>query len=222
MRTSTSFLLTICVAFFLCTFASGQEPVTFNQIAKLTAPDGAASDQFGYSVAISGNTIVVGKNSGSVQSAFVYQDNSGTVTQVAELTPSDGVPGDRFGSSVAISGNTIAIAAAEHQNHDPINTGSIYVFIEPAGGWTDMTETAELNPGQAGAEIGRSIGATANEVVSTTNNGACRLERACRRMGEQFETQCRVARWRSQRPSGAVERCYQRQRHRGGIPGSVL
>jgi hypothetical protein len=28
MRTSTSFLLTICVAFFLCTFVSGQEPVT--------------------------------------------------------------------------------------------------------------------------------------------------------------------------------------------------
>lgn len=166
MRTA-SFLLTLGVAISLSAFASGQQPVAFDQIAKLTAPDGAANDEFGYSVAISGNTMVVGKGGASVQSAFVYQNNSGTVSQVAELTPSDGAAGDDFGYSVAISGNTIAVAAREHANHNPENTGSIYVYVEPAGGWTDMTETAELNLGQAAAEIGRSIGVTGNEVVST-------------------------------------------------------
>jgi hypothetical protein len=172
MRISTSLLLNFCVALSLSAFASGQQPVTYDQIAKLTAPDGAASDQFGHSVAISGNTIVVGKYSGAVQSAFVYENNSGVVTEVAELTQSDGVAGDRFGASVAISGNTIAIAAIEHANHDPLNTGSVYVYVEPAGGWIDMTETAELNLGQAGAQIGRSIGVNANEVVSTNGNNA--------------------------------------------------
>jgi FG-GAP repeat len=160
------FLLAACFALSLSAYASSQPPVTFDQIAKLTAPDGTTSDEFGYSVAISGNTIVAGKYSGSVQSAFVYENNSGTVTQVAELTPSDGVAGDRFGFSVAISGNTIAVAAIDHENHDPKNTGSIYVYVEPAGGWTNMTETAELNLAQAGAGVGRSIGVTANEVVS--------------------------------------------------------
>jgi hypothetical protein len=166
MRTLTSLLLTLCLAISLSAFAGGQEPATFDQIAKLNAPDGAANDEFGYSVAISGNVMVVGKENAAVQSAFVYESNSGTVTQVAELTPSDGIAGDRFGFSVAISGNTIAIAATEHKNHDPINTGSVYVYVEPAGGWTDMTETAELNLGQAGASIGRSIGVSGNEVVS--------------------------------------------------------
>jgi hypothetical protein len=102
-----------------------------------------------------------------VQSAFVYENNSGTVTQVAELTPSDGAAGDRFGYSVAISGNTIAVSAIEHANRDPENRGSVYVYVEPAGGWADMTETAELNLGQAGAQVGLSIGVTPTEVVAT-------------------------------------------------------
>jgi len=174
MRTlqSCCLLLLVCLAVSLSSFASGQPPVTFGQVAKLTAPDGAANDEFGNSVAIDGNIIVVGKASGAVQSAFVYQNNSGTVTQVAELTPSDGVAGDRFGYSVAISGTVIVVAALEHVNHDPANTGSLYVYVEPAGGWTSMTETAELNLAQAGAQLGKSIGTTGNEVVALNFNNA--------------------------------------------------
>jgi len=175
MRMQTSLLSILCLAFSLSTFASNQPPVTFDQIAKLTAPDGAANDQFGNSVAIDGNTMVVGKASGAVQSAFVYENNSGTVTQVAELTPSDGVAGDRFGNQVAISGNVIVVSAVEHANKKPHNTGSIYVYVKPAGGWADMTETAELNLGQSGASIGQTIGTNGSEVVSTaatsTTNG---------------------------------------------------
>jgi len=170
MRTlKTCCLVLACVVLSLSTFASGQPPVTFDQVAKLTAPDGAANDQFGNSVAIDGNTIVVGKADGTVQSAFVYQNNSGIVTQVAELTPSDGVAGDRFGLSVAISGNVIVVGSA-HLHHDPQNSGSVYVYLEPAGGWTDMTETAELSFMQKGGGIGSSIGTTGNEVVSINNN----------------------------------------------------
>jgi hypothetical protein len=164
--------LAVCFALIVSAYASSQPPVTFDQIAKLIALDGATNDEFGYSVGISGNTIVVAKDGGEVQSAFVYENNSGTVTQVAELTASDGVAGDRFGASVAISGNVIAVAATSHLNHDPENYGSVYVYVEPASGWTDMTETAELNLGQAGAEIGRSLGITESEVVSTNTNNS--------------------------------------------------
>jgi hypothetical protein len=170
MRASTSLLLTFSVALSLSAFAGGQQPVTYDQIAKLIAPDGVANDEFGNSVAIDGNTIVVGKADGAVQSAFVYENNSGTVTQIAELTPSDGVPGQRFGYSVAISGNVIVVANTAHPNHDPENDGSLYVYVEPAGGWTDTTETAQLTLAQAGAEIGLSIGTTGSEVVSLNNN----------------------------------------------------
>ena len=171
MRTlQTRCLVFACLVLSLSAFASGQPPATFDQISKLTAPDGAANDEFGNSVAIDGNIIVVGKAAGTVQSAFVYENNSGTVTQVAELTPSDGLPGDRFGYSVAISGNVIVVGSSSHVNHDPTNTGSLYVYVEPAGGWTSMTETAELSFMQKGAEIGRSIGTTGSEVVSTNFN----------------------------------------------------
>ncbi len=140
--------------------------ITFNQIAKLVAPDGQTSDAFGGSVAVDGTTIVVGKNGfDPLNTVFVYENSSGTVTQVAELTPSDGLPGDRFGLAVAISGDTIIVSSG-HVHKDPQNSGSIYVYVKPAGGWTSTTETAELSIQQQGAGIGRSIGTNGNTVVS--------------------------------------------------------
>lgn len=162
-------LVVVSLSLSITAFASGQAPVTYDQIAKLTALDGAASDQFGYSVAISGNTIVVGKFEPTIQSVFVYQNNSGTVTQVAELTPSDGAAGDRFGESVAIGGNVVVVGSS-HVHHDPQNNGSVYVYVEPTSGWTNMTETAELSFMQKGGGIGSIIGTTGNEVVSLNSN----------------------------------------------------
>ena len=96
--------------------------------AKLIASDGVANDKFGQSVAISGNTIVVGasgdddRGSGSGSAYVFVRDDGGTPTdpsddtwsQQAKLTASDGAFGDGFGGSdaVAISGNTIVVGAA--------------------------------------------------------------------------------------------------------------
>jgi hypothetical protein len=174
-RHQVSMVAALCVALSLSAFAGSARvnqlpPTTFDQIAKLTAPDGEANDQFGYSVGIDGSTIVVGKADSALNTAFVYENNAGTVTQVAELTPSDGLAGDRFGYSVAISGNTIVVSSRNHKNFKPINYGSVYVYVEPAGGWSNMTETAELNLGQANAGVGNSIGVSGSTVVSTGGN----------------------------------------------------
>jgi len=124
--------------------ASGWTSMTQTQTAKLTATDGAADDNFGRSVAISGNTVVVGavgKNQ-SRGAAYVFvQPASGwpNATQIAELTEPNGAPNDSFGNSVAISGNTLAVGAA--------GAGAAYVFTEPASGWTDVPQTAELTDG---------------------------------------------------------------------------
>jgi hypothetical protein len=139
---------------------------TFDQIAKLIAADGQASDEFGSSVAIDGSTIVVGLSSSSRNAAYVFENNSGTVTEVAELTPSDGATGNYFGNSVAISGSTIVVGAPNKSNHDPANQGSVYVFIEPAGGWTSITETAELNVAEAGAHIAYGVATNGSVVVA--------------------------------------------------------
>ena len=166
-----SVVAAFCLALSLSVFAGDARlnqlpPTTFNQIAKLIAPDGEAFDMFGFSVAISGSTIVVGKADSALDTAFVFENNSGTVTQVAELTPSDGVAGDRFGYSVAISGNTIVVGSRNHKNSKPVNFGSVYVYVKPAGGWSNMTETAELNLAQVGASVGSYIATNGNTVAS--------------------------------------------------------
>ena len=86
--------------------------------AKLTASDGAEGDSFGGSVAVSGETVVVGAFRDGVGSnccrgsAYVFMQPpggwAGALTENAKLTASDG--GERrFGSSVAVSGETVAV-----------------------------------------------------------------------------------------------------------------
>ena len=90
----------------------------FFQQAKLAASDGAAVDQLGYSVAVSGNTVVVGAPFDDVRadadqgSAYVFVEAGGgwaSGTEPAKLTASDGAAGDQFGSSVAVSGDTVVV-----------------------------------------------------------------------------------------------------------------
>src|SRR6185295_8481295 len=87
---------------------------TWSEQAKLTASDGAAGDQFGIGVTISGDTIVaaftddIGPNSDQ-GSAYVFVRNGNTWSEQAKLTASDGAAGDQFGESVTINGDTIVV-----------------------------------------------------------------------------------------------------------------
>jgi len=72
--------------------------------------------------------------------------------------------GAGFGTSVAVSGNIIVVGAADTSNfHHPAATpGAVYVFVKPAGGWKDMTETVKLtaSDGLPGDAFGNSVGIT--------------------------------------------------------------
>jgi len=109
----------------------------WTQVAKLTAGDGASSDDFGSSVSIDGDTVVIGayfdddkgSDSGSV---YVFtRDTAGDLTsgwtQVAKLTASDGAASDYFGISVSIDGDTMVIGSY-HDDDKGYNSGSAYVF----------------------------------------------------------------------------------------------
>jgi len=104
------------------------------QLAKLTADDGAAYDEFGWSVGISGNTAIVGQyyddHQGGSGSAYLFDVASGR--QVAKLTADDGAEDDLFGQSVAISGNT-AIVGAYLDDDNGYNSGSAYLFDVASG-----------------------------------------------------------------------------------------
>ena len=69
----------------------------YAQIAKLTAADAAAGDEFGYSVAIDGDTVVIGAYSKEAAYVFRTTDGGATYGQVAKLTASDAAADDLFG-----------------------------------------------------------------------------------------------------------------------------
>ncbi len=110
---------------------------------KIIASDGASIDQFGSSVAISGNILVAGasldddngENSGS---AYVFRHGTGGWEEEAKLLASDGAIDDRF-EEVSISGNTIIVGAWGDQDMGAL-TGSAYIFVNSGAGWTQQAK----------------------------------------------------------------------------------
>jgi hypothetical protein len=123
------------------------------QTAKLTASDGAAGDRLGESVAISGGTVVAGAHSATLRgnafqgAAYVFvRPESGWAdgTQTAKLTASHGASFDLLGTSVAIDGDTVVAGAPGATVGGNFLQGAAYVFVRPASGWADRTQTAKL------------------------------------------------------------------------------
>jgi len=108
-----------------------QAPIVNNEETKLLPSDGADYDEFGYSVATSGDTVVVGAygdddNGSDSGSAYIYRfvDNAWIETK---LLPSDGASGDNFGVSVATSGDTVVVGA-RYDDDNGSYSGSAYIF----------------------------------------------------------------------------------------------
>ena len=149
-------------------------------LSKLTASLPGENDNFGYSLAIDGNTAVVGAPgaSGGQGAAYVFVRTSGVWDQPVELTASGGA-NDKFGTSVAVDGSTVVVGAPGNTT----NTGAAYLFTEPdtdSGGWTGTIAAASKLTGTDGAvndKFGTSVAVDGSTVVvgapgNTTNTGA--------------------------------------------------
>ena len=117
---------------------TGDVSSNYTQVAKLTADDGTWHDQFGISLSIDGDTIVIGAhyhNSGKGYrsgSAYVFtRDTAGDLasgwTQVTKLVADDGASGDYFGRFVYVDSGMILIGAF-YDDDKGANSGSAYVF----------------------------------------------------------------------------------------------
>ena len=97
--------------------------VSFEQLVKMTASDAATGDSFGNSVAIDGDTVVIGAYENSRGAAYVFRTSDGGASygQVAKLTASDAGSNDKFAYSLDISGGVVAIGAMA-------SPGAVYVF----------------------------------------------------------------------------------------------
>ncbi len=137
----------------------------WGQVAKRWPSDGGIADLFGYSLAISGNTIVVGAFWDDINlnidqgSVYILERDQGGLNNWGiskKLTAGDGASFDDFGHAVDISGDTIVIGA----NYDDIGAnnlqGSAYVFVRNQGNW-DQVKKLVANDGRAEDSFGESV-----------------------------------------------------------------
>jgi hypothetical protein len=116
----------------------------WSEQAKLTAADAATADNFGYAVALSGDTALVGAryddDAGNISgSAYVFVRSGTSWAQQAKLVASDADAGDEFGFSVALCADTALIGAIA-DDHEEANEGSAYVFVRSGTSWSQQAK----------------------------------------------------------------------------------
>ncbi len=112
---------------------------TWIREAKLYADDAQAQEYFGSSVAIDGDTLVVGATKGGegdlqTGSVYVFKYNGSDWEEETELFAENLAYNDQFGYSVAIEGDTILVGAPRHDDGEA-DSGAAYVFRRNAGTW---------------------------------------------------------------------------------------
>jgi len=125
---------------------------------------GGTDEAFGTSVALEGDTAVVGAAGGETEAgALVVYDYVGDAwTQNVRLTPNDSMLDDEFGAAVAISGNRIVAGAPATELNDA--NGAAYVFVENAGSWGQEAKLI-ASDGEAGDEFGSSVSISGDTIV---------------------------------------------------------
>jgi hypothetical protein len=182
--------------------ADAQYPLTIDPIvqqAYLKASNAEASDLFGYSVAVSGDTVVVGApwedsnatgvngnmfsySAGESGAAYIFTRSGTTWTQQAYLKASNTGAGDKFGQTVAVSGDTVVIGAPyEYSNATGVNgneadnsaqwSGAAYVFSHSGTVWTQQAYLKASNT-DAFDSFGSTVAVSSDTVVVGASNEA--------------------------------------------------
>ena len=137
----------------------------WGQTAKLLGTQTQAGDEFGHSVAASGQYAVVGapyNDLGEEDAGAVFLFNS--IGQTSFAVNYNGENGDHFGSSVSIDGDYVAVGAP---GDDPFgdNSGKVYVYLIVDQGLAQVGQLTD-GGGQANDELGFSV-AISNRIVLT-------------------------------------------------------
>lgn len=149
------------------------------QSAKLTASDGASSDDLGQSVAVSGATVVAGAPEAAVEgrqhqgAAYVFREPPlrwADSTQTVKLTALDGSHDDALGYSVAVSGTTIVAGSPGAGINGHARAGALYAFTAPGGDWRSGREAAKLtaSDGASMDNLGSTLTISGSSIVAGT------------------------------------------------------
>ncbi len=140
---------------------------------KLTAPDGATDDQFGFSCDVDGDTIVVGtwqhdhdeiEQSGA---AYIFVRSGSTWSFQRELIGTvdfsgDTINGVRFGHSVSVSGDYVVAGEPHDRVTDSNQMGSASLFLRDGGDWTRLQKFAGS---EAFSHFGYSVDISSNRII---------------------------------------------------------
>ena len=163
---------------------------SWSQEAYLKASNSAGGDSFGTSVAISGNTLVVGasaeasdadgvngdetdNSAPTAGAAYVFARAGSTWSQRAYLKASNSDAVDRFGASVSIDAGTIVVGASgeasngfSEADNSLTGAGAAYLFQQDASGlWQQTGYLKAENVGNGGDQFGTSVAVSGGEVV---------------------------------------------------------
>jgi hypothetical protein len=136
---------------------------TWTEVQKIVSSDRGEYDNFGMSVAISGDFAIVGADEEdedaiggnpifSSGSAYIFKNTAGTWTEVQKIVASDREEGDYFGYSVDILGDYV-IVGAYGDEEDAIGgnniflSGSAYIFKNSAGTWSQVQKIVASDRG---------------------------------------------------------------------------
>ncbi|NJM38843.1 MAG: integrin [Akkermansiaceae bacterium] len=158
----------------------------WSQQAYLKASNTGAFDEFGFSVAISGDTVVVGAIGDSSNTpggifgnssgaAYVFVRSEGAWSQQAYLKARNTGASDLFGTSVAISGDTVVVGASGEESYatgvngneadnGAYHSGAVYVFTRTDGFWSQQAYLKASNTGEYD-EFGKSVAISGDTVV---------------------------------------------------------
>jgi uncharacterized repeat protein (TIGR01451 family) len=137
---------------------------------KLAASDGAADDEFGHSVAVSGDTALVGAwmddtpAGGSAGSVYVFLRSGTAWQQFQKLLPSDGDIFDVFGASVSIDGDAAVVGAFRADTAGGTDAGAAYVFARSGFIWSEQQKLT-ASDGAGGDWFGNAVSVSADTAV---------------------------------------------------------
>ena len=140
----------------------------------LKADDGAPNDRFGTSVAISGDTVIVGSPKSDLEAegedagaVYVFVRKGDIWKQQTKLTSSDGAEKDQFGNALSLEGD-VAIISAFSDDDAGSKSGAAYIFVRNGETWTEeakLTASDADGGDQFGISVDISLGLTASAII---------------------------------------------------------
>ncbi len=146
---------------------------SWTQEQKLTASDAAGGDNFGFSVSLDGDVMIVaslldddaGLSSGS---AYVFRFDGAAWSEETKLTASDAAPGDQFGTSVAIC-RDLAVVGSRLDDDAGFGSGSAYVFRFDGSSWAEEAKLLSSD-GASEDSLGGAVAACGTAVISAVGD----------------------------------------------------